>query len=116
MAHLRAGAFVLSLVPVLAACTQWTHQRNGPEHFSYDNAVCVREALESVQPSYQQQQYTTKSGKSQSYTIDASESLRDRWRRNCLQRGGWVMHFRSPWSGTAENVPRSPEQPVTAKR
>lgn len=111
----RLGALAFLIAPALTGCTSWTHQQKGSGQFTRDNAVCEREALERVQPSYHQQQYTRKA-KSQSYTIDASDSLRDRWRRNCLERGGWTMHVKMPWSDAADAVPRSTEQRPTNRR
>ena len=113
MLHLRSGVLAFSLLPALAACTTWTNPDKGPQHFSRDNANCEKEALATVQPSYQTQKYTN--GKnSQEYTIDASEYLRERVRTGCLRRNGWISHVRWPWEDSIESTP-PPAEPRVAE-
>jgi hypothetical protein len=113
MPHLRTVALGFSLLPVLASCTSWTHGSKGSHHFSYDNAVCAQEALDKVKPSYHEHKYET-GKKSQSYTMDVSESLRARVRMNCLQRNGWIAHVRMPWSDPPQSG-RPPSEPFPAE-
>ncbi len=79
------------LFPLLAGCGTWSHPTKPPSAFAYDEAACELAAIKEVQVNAQKQDAPPWMAKSlgKTYTTDANEMLRQRWRNNCLRILGW---------------------------